>query len=225
MLLGNYEKTSDRKIKELLIAWKIEKQYSKQQILTLYANLHNMGPGIYGVAAAADYYFGKQLKDLTLEECAMIAGLPRNPSAIFPPSASGRCSGTTQLSFWTEWLRAHDLGEDWPRKPKLKPMILKPPAHDDTEIAPHFLEWVRESLAARYSTEEIWRKGMQVYTTLNIEMQKAARKALARRTAQIRQEARLARPHRQCSENALRQPRHLFPSGLAQSFLIRKISS
>ena len=59
MLLGNYEKTADRKIKELLIAWKIEKQYSKQQILTLYCNQHNMGRGIYGVAAAAESYFGK----------------------------------------------------------------------------------------------------------------------------------------------------------------------
>ena len=57
-------------------------------------------------------------------------------------------------------------------------MILKRPAHDDTEIAPHFVEWVRESLAARYSTDEIWRKGLQVYTTLNIQMQKSARKAL-----------------------------------------------
>ena len=84
MLLGSYEKTVDRKIKELLIAWKIEKQYSKQQILTLYCNQHNMGRGIYGVAAAAESYFGKQLKDLTLEECALIAGLPRNPTLYSP---------------------------------------------------------------------------------------------------------------------------------------------
>lgn len=84
MLLHAPEKTFDRKIKELLIAWKIERQYSKRQILTLYCNQHYMGHGAYGVAAAADTYFGKELKDLTLEECAMIAGLPRNPSLYSP---------------------------------------------------------------------------------------------------------------------------------------------
>lgn len=178
MLLRNYEKTFDRKIKELLIAWKIENQYSKQQILTLYANLHNMGPGIYGVAAAADYYFGKPLKELTLEECAMIAGLPRNPSAysprLHPAAALARRNYVLDRMAAERMISARTAAEA-----KLKPLILKPPVHDDSEIAPHFLEWVRTSLAARYSTDEIWRKGMQVYTTLNIDMQKAARKALA----------------------------------------------
>ncbi len=80
LLLRAPERTFDRKIKELLVTWKIERQYSKWQIFTLYCNQHYMGHGAYGVAAAADTYFGKQLKDLTLEECAMIAALPRNPT-------------------------------------------------------------------------------------------------------------------------------------------------
>jgi penicillin-binding protein 1A len=177
MLLGSYEKTADRKIKELLIAWKIEKQYSKQQILTLYCNQHNMGRGIYGVAAAAESYLGKQLKDLTLEECAMIAGLPRNPTAYSPrlhPEAALRRRNWVLDRMVVE----HMISPKLAAEAKAKPTILKPLSHDDTEIAPHFLEWVRESLAARYSTDEIWRKGLQVYTTLNIEMQNSASKAL-----------------------------------------------
>jgi penicillin-binding protein 1A len=177
MLIQRYEKTWDRKIKEILIAWKIEKQYSKQQILTLYANLHPMGPGIYGVAAAADYYFGKQLKDLTLEECAMIAGLPSNPGYYSPrqhPERALRRRNHILDKMVVERMIPANMAAD----AKTKPIILKPPKRDDKEIAPHFIEWVRQSLAARYSTDEIWRKGMRVYTTLNIDMQRAARNAL-----------------------------------------------
>jgi penicillin-binding protein 1A len=177
MLLNSYEKTYDRKIKELLIAWKIEKQYSKQQILTLYCNQHNMGRGIYGVAAAAETYFGKELKDLTLEECAMIAGLPSNPtlySPILHPDAALK-----RRNFVLDRMAAeHMISAKLAAETKAKPLIVNRPTRDDTEIAPHFVEWVRESLADRYSTDQIWRKGLQVYTTLNIEMQQAARKAL-----------------------------------------------
>jgi penicillin-binding protein 1A len=177
MLIQRYEKTWDRKIKEILIAWKIEKQYSKQQILTLYANLHPMGPGIYGVAAAADYYFGKQLKDLTLEECAMIAGLPSNPSYYSPRQHQERALRRRNYIL-DKMAEERMIPANMAADAKAKPIILKPPKRDDKEIAPHFVEWVRQSLADRYSTDEIWRKGMRVYTTLNIEMQRAARKAL-----------------------------------------------
>lgn len=177
MLLGSYEKTADRKIKELLVAWKIEKQYSKQQILTLYCNQHNMGRGIYGVAAAAETYFGKPLKNLTLEECALIAGLPRNPT-LYSPMLHPDAALKRRNWVLDRMVVEHMISPNMAAEAKSKPMSIKPPSHDDTEIAPHFVEWVRESLAARYSTDEIWRKGLQVYTTLNIPMQQAARRAL-----------------------------------------------
>jgi penicillin-binding protein 1A len=178
MLMNNYEKTPDRKIKELLIAWKIEKQYTKQQILTLYCNQHNMGRGIYGVAAAAESYFGKHLKALTLEECAMIAGLPRNPNGYSPrlhPEAAIRRRNQILDRMVVEKMIPVSLANE----AKEKPLVLRAATHDNTDIAPYFIEWVREDLAARYSTDEIWRKGLQVYTTLNIHMQNAAQKALS----------------------------------------------
>jgi penicillin-binding protein 1A len=177
MLLNSYEKTFDRKIKELLIARKIERQYSKQQILTLYCNQHNMGRGIYGVAAAADDYFGKQLKDLTLGECAMLGGLPRNPTKYSPRLNP---EGAIKRRNWVldRMVVERMVPANVAQEAKEKPLILKTTSHDDAEIAPYFIEWVRESLAARYSSDEIWRKGLQVYTTLNIPMQNAANKAL-----------------------------------------------
>jgi penicillin-binding protein 1A len=177
MLLNNFEKTPDRKIKELLIAWKIEKQYSKHQILTLYANLHNMGPGIYGVASAADYYFGKELKDLTLDECAMIAGLPRNPT-FYSPRTRPRAAMARRNFVLDRMAAEHMISQKLAAEAKSRPMALKQSTQSATKIAPYFLEWVRKSLASRYTTEEIWRKGLRVYTTLNIQMQGAATKAL-----------------------------------------------
>ena len=176
MLMGNMEKTFDRKVKELLIAWKIEKRYSKQQILTLYCNQHYFGHGAYGVAAAADTYFGKQLKDLTLEECAMIAGLPRNAGMysplLHPKAALSRRNYILDRMVAEQMISARAAAEA-----KARPILLKPRTRN-TEFAPYFVEWVRQSLADRYTTDVIWRKGLRVYTTLNIEMQTAANKAL-----------------------------------------------
>jgi penicillin-binding protein 1A len=177
MLLGRFEKTWDRKIKEILIARKIEKRYSKQQILTLYANLHTLGPGIYGVAAAADYYFGKQLKDLSLEECALLAGLPSNPTMYSP--RQNPAAALARRNFALDRMAAeHMISRKLAEETKQRPIVLKPAVRADRDIAPHFKEWVRESLATRYSTDEIWRKGMRVHTTLNLRMQMEAQKAL-----------------------------------------------
>ena len=121
MLLGNYEKTPDRKIKELLIAWKIEKQYSKQQILTLYCNLHNMGPGVFGVAAAADYYFGKQLKDLTTRGMRHDRGTAPQSDGVLSPSASECRAGPQKFRPGQNGFRTHDLGKAGRRRPRPNP--------------------------------------------------------------------------------------------------------
>jgi penicillin-binding protein 1A len=177
MLIDRYEVTLDRKIKEVLIAWKIEKLYSKQQILTLYCNLHGMGHGIYGVAAAADSYFGKQLKDLSLEECALIAGLPRSP-ARYSPRTHPQAALARRNLILDGMAAEHMISQELADEAKNRPVVLKHRAQSDTGFAPHFLEWVRRYLANRYSTDEIWRKGLQVYTTLDVRMQKAAYNAL-----------------------------------------------
>jgi penicillin-binding protein 1A len=177
MLISDYRKKADRKIKEILIARNIEKRYTKNQILTLYCNLITLGPGIYGVAAASEYYFGKPLKDLSLEECATLAGLPRNPTELSPRTHPAAALARRN-HILDRMVAEHMIAGPLAAEAKIRPMLLKPFAREDTDIAPYFIEWVRESLATRYSTDEIWRKGMQVHTTLSIPMQNAARRAL-----------------------------------------------
>jgi penicillin-binding protein 1A len=176
MLMHASEKTFDRKIKELLVAWKIERQYSKTQILTLYCNQVYMGHGAYGVAAAADTYFGKQPNELTIEECAMLAALPRNPqvySPILHPAAA-----LARRNYILDRMAAEQMiAPKVAAESKAKPMALKGRT-GDSDPAPYFVEWVRQSLADRYTTDTIWRKGLRVYTTLNLDMQRAADEAL-----------------------------------------------
>jgi len=176
MLMGNLEKTFDRKIKELLIAWKIERQYSKRQIFTLYCNQHYFGHGAYGVAAAADTYFGKELKDLTLGECALIAGLPRSPGRyspiLHPEAAVSRRNYVLERMVMEGMIPAEKAAEA-----KEQPLVLRQQTRN-ASLAPYFVEWVRQSLADRYTTEQIWRKGLRVYTSLNTGMQTAANIAL-----------------------------------------------
>jgi penicillin-binding protein 1A len=176
LLMGNTEKTFDRKIKELLIAQKIERQYSKRQIFTLYCNQHYFGHGAYGIAAAADTYFGKPLKDLTLDECAMIAGLPRSPARysplLHPDAALARRNYVLDRMAGEGMISAAAAAEA-----KAKPLVLRQRPRSP-ELAPYFVEWVRQALSERYTTDDIWRKGLRVYTTLNADMQKAANRAL-----------------------------------------------
>lgn len=176
MLMGNTEKTFDRKVKELLVAWQIEKRYSKQQILTLYCNQHYFGHGTFGVAAAADNYFGKQLKDLTLDECALIAGLPRN-AAMYSPILHPDAALSRRNYILDRMVAEQMISRQTAAEAKARPILLKPHTRN-TDFAPYFVEWVRQSLADRYTTDTIWRQGLRVHTTLNIEMQTAANKAL-----------------------------------------------
>ena len=177
MLLETYEKTWDRKVREIWVARKIESLYSKNQIFTLYVNLHIMGPGIYGVAAAADYYFGKMPAELALEECALIAGLPSSPGRYSP--RTNPVAARARRNFVIDRMAAEKMiSPAEAEAAKNRPIILKPVSRDERSIAPHFVELVRRSLSTRYSTDDIWRKGMRVHTTLNISMQNAARRAL-----------------------------------------------
>jgi penicillin-binding protein 1A len=176
LLMHASERTFDRKIKELLIAWKIEKQYSKQQIFTLYCNQHYFGHGAYGVAAAAETYFGKQLKDLTLDECALIGGLPRSPG-MYSPRLHLEAARARRNYILDRMASERMIPPNLAAEAKARPIVLKPRTKNN-ELAPYFVEWVRQSLADRYTTDVIWRKGLRVYTTLDIQMQEAANKAL-----------------------------------------------
>lgn len=177
------ETSFERKIKEQILAIQIEKHYTKEQILTYYCNQIYMGDGTYGIASASQHYFGKELDQLTLEECAMLAAIPNSAFRYSPihniDRALQRRNYVLGRMFAEKMISAQEY-----RKALETPIILKPPQRKD-ETGAYFLEWVRRSLAQKYEMEEIWRKGLRVYTTLDIEMQMAAEDALKKGLREI----------------------------------------
>ncbi len=171
------EKTYIRKIREILLALKIDKEISKKKILELYLNKIYFGNRAYGVAASANVYYGKKLNELTLPEMAMIAGLPQAPSRNNPldnPEAALRRRNHVlwrmlSLGFITkaEYQQAVDMP------------ITASYHHRKIEVsAPYVAEMVRESMVEEYG-KEAYEKGLTVYTTVNSKLQVDANKALS----------------------------------------------
>jgi penicillin-binding protein 1A len=188
-LFNMYEKSFTRKLKELVLAIDLERTYSKDQILELYFNQIYFGEGAYGVEAAAKTYFGKPLKELTLQECALIAGIPANPTVYSPrrkPQAATARRGKvlrnmlatgaiTQVEF--DGAMASPLGVTQNRY--------------TNDRAPYFIEMVRLYLDEKYGSNAVYEGGLKVYTTLDNDLQVLADKALERNIVQLEKDMKL----------------------------------
>ncbi|HEY1264756.1 MAG TPA: PBP1A family penicillin-binding protein [Terriglobales bacterium] len=170
------DRSFHRKIQEALLAMQIERRFTKQQIFTLYANQIYLGHGVYGFEAAAEYYFSKPAKQLTLEEASLLAGLPKNPSyyspILHPDHALKRRNLVinSMLEDGKITARQAAASRDQPIELKL--------ARDPTSIAPYFMEEVRRYLESTYGSDQVHQGGLRVYTTLDLDVQQAARQAL-----------------------------------------------
>ncbi|HSF67605.1 MAG TPA: PBP1A family penicillin-binding protein [Nitrospiraceae bacterium] len=170
------ERTFDRKVRELILAYKMELVLTKEQILELYLNQIYFGQGAYGVASAAQTYFGKDLSALTVGESAFLAGLPKSPNHYSPfkayDSAKKRqehvLARMEEAKFITAAEREQAAAE-----------ILNFRRPGSEQAAPYFVEYVRQLLVAKYGETMVYKGGLKVYTTLNMEMQKAAEAAFA----------------------------------------------
>lgn len=170
------ERTYSRKLKELLLAIQIERQFTKQQIFTLYANQVYLGHGTYGLATAAQFYFGKQAKDLTLEEAAMLAAMLKAPSNYSPIKSPERALARRNQVITSMWQDGKiSLAEA--NRARQAPIKLSVRS-DPNSLAPHFVEEVRQYLEKKYGSEDVHEAGLRVYTTLDVDMQKAANKAV-----------------------------------------------
>jgi penicillin-binding protein 1A len=177
LLFLTREKTIKRKIREILLALRIEKKYSKEKIFTLYCNQILLGPGIYGVEAASRLYFGKKAKDLNLEESALIAGLPRSPGLYSPykyPERAVRRRNWVLKRMVEEKFITRELAQEAMEKP-LNVLPLKP---INKEFAAYFLEEVRRYIVKKYGTRALYKNGLKVYTTLNLRLQEYAENSL-----------------------------------------------
>lgn len=169
------EKTLSRKIREALLSIQIEKNYSKKQILEMYLNDIYYGEGAYGVESASRTYFGKHLADLTLPECAMLAGLPKSPNHFdpykYPLEALKRRNLVLDRMVATNFITQQEATDA-----KNTPIELK---KIEVQNAPYFVEYVRQQLEARYGSNAVYKGGLSVYTTLDMKLQEAAQRALA----------------------------------------------
>ena len=166
-----------RKFNEIVLAMEIESQLSKEQIMALYLNKIYLGHRSYGAEAAAQVYYGKSLKDLELAQLAMIAGLPKAPSAYNPITNPQRA--LTRRN----WIlgRMHSLGyitsEDF-QQALAQPVTASYHGPSPDVDASYLAEMVRQDLLGRFSEEQVYSSGMRVYTTVDSERQRAALRAL-----------------------------------------------
>ena len=170
------ERTFRRKIQEAMLAIQIERLYTKQQILTMYVNLHFMGHGQYGFAAAAEYYFGKELKDVNIEEAAMLAAIPRSPPNYSPIAHPDRALLRRNYAI-DRMVAEKKITVAQGEEAKSHPIKIAEKQRRD-EIAPYFVEELRRYLEKKYGTFAVHEGGLKVYSTLNLEMQKAANAAV-----------------------------------------------
>jgi penicillin-binding protein 1A len=170
------EKSFRRKFQELLLTVQIERQFTKPQIFAMYCNQVGLGGGSYGFEAASEYYFGKHIGDLTLPEAALLAGLPKTPTAYSPVLHPERALQRRNQVL----LAMLENGKITPKQyqeAKVAPLGLHVQKWNN-EMAPYFVEDVREFLEKKYGAEVVNENGLRVYTTLNLPLQRLAVAAL-----------------------------------------------
>ncbi len=186
------EKTILRKLREARVAREIEGKYSKDKILELYLNQIYLGSGAYGVETASQRYFGKSVRDINLAEAATIAALPKAPGRYdprrFPERAIQRRNTILELM-----RREGAISDADASLAKAYPLRLAHGASSD--VAPYYVEWVRQQLEAKFG-ERIYEEGMRVYTSLDLELQGAAERALERQLKAVEGGAAGPFPHR-----------------------------
>src|SRR6202521_827079 len=175
LFLDRSEISFRRKMQEILLALQIERRYTKPQIFTMYANQVYLAHGNYGFAAASQFYFGKPVTDLKLQEATLLAGMvngPKSSPLTNPELALGRRN-----------LVIHRMEEEGKITPPEEATARKSPLglriqYPRNDLAPYFFEEIRKYLESTYGTEAVHERGLRVYTTLNIHMQRISNQSL-----------------------------------------------
>src|SRR5580765_5895428 len=178
------DKTFLRKLKETLLAWRLEREFTKDQILVMYLNKVYFGDGLYGIEAASLGFFGKHARDLDVAEAALLAGLVKSPSTYAPTINIERAiarrnvvleamrdTGAIDASTYTAALRSRPHVADGLRS--------------EETYGQYFKEEVRKQLVQRFGWERVYEGGLKVYTTIDLDMQRAAEAEVARSLAEI----------------------------------------
>ena len=170
------DRTAVRKLQEAYLAIQIERTFTKEQIFTLYGNQIYLGSGMYGFEAASEFYFSKHAKDLNLTEAALLAGLPKGPAAYSPllnPEKALRRRNLVLMEMESDGAITHAEAER-----ALQTALDLHIAQPEGSVAPWFQEAVRRELEKRFGTEEVHEAGLRIDTTLDLDLQVTANKAL-----------------------------------------------
>jgi penicillin-binding protein 1A len=179
------ERTLGRKIREAILAYRVEKNHTKEEILYLYLNQVYFGHGNYGIEAASRDYFGKGVDQLSLAEAALLAGLPRSPSRN-SPYRDFFAATERQRYVLRRMLQEKFINEAAYQEALQTPVRLSPAPALNSQIAPYFVEYVRRVIGDRYGFGPLLQGGLQIYTTLDGAVQLAAQKALREGLNEIR---------------------------------------
>ena len=185
----------ERKIKESLVAIRIEKRYTKEEIFTFYCNQIYFGHGAYGVEAASQLYFRKRAKDLNLEEAATIAGIIQGnvrQSPFVNPEATKRRRNYALERMAVEGFIPRETAD----AAKAKPVLVGGEPVSEGSVAPYFLEEVRKYLEAKYGAKALYESGLTVTTPLDIALQQAANKAVDRGLRRVDKRRGFRKPRR-----------------------------
>src|SRR5215217_1551614 len=190
--ISGREKSVKRKLQEAHVALEIERKYPKDKILEIYLNQIPLGNGAYGVEAASQRYFGKSVRNLNVAEAATLAAIPKAPSRYNPrrnPNLNIQRRNTVLNLLRDNGLLKSEEAERW----KAYPLQLS--SHSDfSGVAEYFVEYVRQQLEARFG-RELYTSGYRIYTTLDLDIQQAAERALEARLEAIESGADGKFPH------------------------------
>ncbi len=170
----------ERKVKEAIVSIQIEKRYTKREILAMYANQINLGPGLYGVEAASRAYFDKPAKAVTLEEAAAIAAIIQTPARLSPFVNPDRTLARRNTYVLPRMVEEGFITETRAREAAASPLVIVGQPSADHSIAPYFVEEVRKRLEEKYGAVDLYQAGLRVQTTLDADLQEAANLALDR---------------------------------------------
>lgn len=176
--VGERDRTFTRKIKEAVMALRLEQQYSKKEILEAYLNTIYFGHGAYGVEAAAEKFFGKKASELTVAEGALLAGVTKAPFD-FSPYRNPDKAFSRQVLVIDQMARLGYITKEEAELAKSTRPNLKP-LEEEQIIAPYFVEHVKQDLIKKYGVQKVFKGGLRIHTTLNVKAQKNAEEAIAR---------------------------------------------
>jgi len=167
------EKKFSRKLKEAILAKRMEERLSKDEILYIYLNQIYLGAGAYGVQLAAETYFGKEVDALNLAEMAMLAGLPKAPNSYSPIKHLDRAK-ERQAYVLERMVKEGYITQAEADYARATPIVIQPLKKVNADQSAYFLEQVRMQLIEKYGEERLYKDGLKIYTTMNAEMQRAA---------------------------------------------------